>query len=49
MSRRNRDVGCYYAAFGAGALIALICPIRFILILAVIALILVGISLLRCG
>ena len=34
---------------GAGALVALICPVRLVLVFAVIALILLGITVLRCG
>lgn len=48
----RRKQGCckggYYAAFGAGLLVALLFPTRFILILAAAALVLTGISLLRC-
>ncbi len=48
----RRKKGCckggYYAAFGAGLLVALLFPTRFILILAAAALVLTGISLLRC-
>lgn len=38
--------GCF-VAFGAGLLIALICPVHFVLILEALILVLAGLSLLR--
>jgi len=46
--KRNSCVGGYFAAFGFGMLAALIFPIRFILIVAAVALVLAGLSLVRC-
>ncbi len=48
MKRRKCCQGGYYAAFGTGLLVALLFPTRLILILAAAALVLTGISLLRC-
>ncbi len=48
MRRRNNCTGGYFAAFGIGVLVALILPARFILIVAAVALVLAGISLVRC-
>ncbi|MBR2406573.1 MAG: hypothetical protein IKB04_06010 [Clostridia bacterium] len=48
MKQRKCCKGGYYAAFGAGLLVALLFPTRFILILAAAALVLTGISLWRC-
>ncbi|MBO5928431.1 MAG: hypothetical protein J6Q42_00240 [Clostridia bacterium] len=47
MRRKECNGGCF-AAFGAGLLVAVICPVRFILIVAAISLVLTGISLIRC-
>lgn len=49
MSRKNGSSGGCLAAFGVGILAALIMPTRFVLIVATIALVLAGISLIRCG
>lgn len=48
MRRRNGCAGGYCAAFGAGVLLAILFPTRLILILAAAALVLTGISLIRC-
>lgn len=48
MRRRNSCTGGYFAAFGFGMLAALIFPVRFILIVAAVALVLAGLSLVRC-
>ena len=46
--RKRCGKGGYSAAFGVGLLVALLLPARFILILVAAALVLTGISLLRC-
>ena len=46
--RRNNCTGGYFAAFGLGMLAALLFPVRFILIVAAVALVLAGLSLVRC-
>lgn len=48
MRRRNNCVGGYFAAFGFGVLVALLFPVRFILVVAAVALVLAGLSLVRC-
>ncbi len=48
MRRRNSCVGGYFAAFGFGVLVALVFPVRFILVIAAVALVLAGLSLVRC-
>ncbi len=48
MRRRNNCTGGYFAAFGFGMLAALVFPVRFILIVAAVALVLAGLSLVRC-
>ncbi len=48
MRRRNDCNGGYFAAFGAGVLVAILCPVRFILIVAAVSLVLTGIALIRC-
>ncbi len=47
MKRKSCCMGGYLAAFGGGLLVAILCPTRFILVLAAIALVLAGVSLLR--
>lgn len=48
MRRRNSCTGGYFAAFGVGILVSLILPARFVLIVAAVALVLAGLSLVRC-
>ena len=48
MRRRQGCAGGCFAAFGAGVLLALAFPVRFILMLAAVALVLTGLLLLRC-
>ncbi len=48
MRKRNSCAGGYFAAFGFGMLLALVFPVRFILIVAAVALVLAGLSLVRC-
>ncbi len=48
MRRRNGAAGGYFIAFGVGVLVALTFPIRVILIVAAVALVLAGLSLVRC-
>ncbi len=48
MRRRSSCTGGYFAAFGLGVLVALIFPVRFILVVAAVALVLAGLSLVRC-
>ncbi|MBQ9964737.1 MAG: hypothetical protein IJP14_06415 [Clostridia bacterium] len=48
MRRRRTCTGGYFIAFGAGVLVALVFPIRFILVIAAVALVLAGLSLIRC-
>ncbi len=45
---RRTCTGGYFVAFGAGVLVALMFPVRFILVIAAIALVLAGLSLIRC-
>ncbi len=46
--RRRSSTGGYFVAFGVGVLVALVFPVRFILIVAAVALVLAGLSLIRC-
>lgn len=46
--RRHGTIGGYFVAFGIGVLVALTFPVRFILIVAAVALVLAGFSLVRC-
>ena len=48
MRRQQGCTGGCFAAFGAGVLLALAFPTRFILILAAVALVLTGLLLIRC-
>lgn len=48
MRAHRTNAGGYFAAFGIGVLVATLCPVRLILILAAAALVLTGISLIRC-
>ncbi len=48
MRKRNSSVGGYFASFGFGVLVALVFPVRFILVIAAVALVLAGLSLVRC-
>ncbi|MDD2361348.1 MAG: hypothetical protein PHH84_00080 [Oscillospiraceae bacterium] len=45
--RRCNCAGFVFAAFGAGLLLATICPVQFILILAAVALIFMGFCLVK--
>ena len=44
MGKRNHTAGYVLAAFGAGILLAEICPAKLILVLAAVALVLAGIA-----
>ncbi len=46
--RRQKGNGAYVAAFGAGVFLAIVFPAKYMLVVAAIALVLAGISLLRC-
>lgn len=48
MRRINSCAGGYFASFGIGILVALIFPARFSLIVAAVALVLAGLSMVRC-
>ena len=46
--RRKTCTGGYFIAFGAGVLVALMFPVRLILVIAAASLVLAGLSLIRC-
>ena len=48
MRRGGNTLGGYFVAFGIGVLVALTFPLRVILIIAAVALVLAGLSLVRC-
>ena len=48
MKRHKGNGGSYFAAFGLGVFLAIVFPTKFMLVVAAIALVLAGISLVRC-
>lgn len=48
MRRYQSTCGGYLAAFGAGMLVAVLCPGRLLLVLTAVVLVIAGIALIRC-